>query len=728
MSELKLFVTGHKGFETLHFHELRDILSETDASLNKQYGGVEIQCGIEAVYRICLHSRLSNRVFCELAQFAAADEEALYRAVYQIDWSQHLTSRHSFAVSATLSRSNLDHTHYVSLKVKDAIVDQFRDKVSSRPVIEKLQPDLHIHINIHRNQASISLDLSGESLHRRGYRSEHSGAPLKEHLAASMIVQSGWSYEAAKTHRFVDPMCGSGTFAIEAAMIAANIAPGIDRDYFGFSKWLKHDAEVWQRCLELAEQQIDSSAIPLIEASDYDARALEVAKANAARAGVEELIRFSHQAVSDLTLLADDRPAIVLCNPPYGERMHSEQGLASLYSDIGQAMKKLTSGRLFLISANPDLLHRLRLKRDFKKPIKNGPINCLIAGFELCAQASTAKTAKKVSSTKIDNEAIQPLLNRLKKNSKHLQRWARRNNVSCYRVYDADLPEFAFALDIYQSDISAHTRWYHMQEYQAPKTIEADVAEQRIELAKNAVLQTFDIDESLLFCKTRQRQRGKKQYQKQDNQGELFQVREGDAALLVNLSDYLDSGLFLDHRITRDRIKKIAGGKSVLNLFCYTGSVGVQAALGGARRVVNVDMSATYLKWAEENHVINGFKKGDELSFVRANAMELLDRPDRFEIEMPFDIIFLDPPSFSNSTKMAQSLDIQRDHEGLINKAMALLDNQGVMIFSTNRKGFKLAENLLHEYSITDISRDTVPEDFKRRPNIHKCWEIRKRA
>ena len=727
MTELKLFVTGHKGFETLHFHELRDILTDTNARLSKQYGGVEIVGGIEAVYRICLHSRLSNRVFCELAQFAAGDEETLYKAVYQIDWSQHLTSRHSFAVSATLSRSNLDHTHYASLKVKDAIVDQFRDKVNSRPVIEKQQPDLHIHINIHRNQASISLDLSGESLHRRGYRSEHTGAPLKEHLAASMIAQSGWNYETAKTHRFVDPMCGSGTFAIEAAMIAANIAPGLDRDYFGFSKWLKHDASLWQNCLEQAEKQVDSSASPLIEASDYDANALKIAKANAARAGVEDMIRFSHQEVSDLTLQADDRPAIVLCNPPYGERLQSEQGLAALYSNIGQSMKKLTSGRLFLISANPDLLHRLRLKRDFKKPIKNGPLNCLIAGFELSPQI-TVKAPEKPTATKIDDEAIQPLLNRLKKNSKHLQRWAKRSDVKCYRVYDADLPEFAFSLDIYQSDISAHTRWYHLQEYQAPRTIEADVAEQRIELAKIAVRQAFDIDESLLFCKTRQRQRGKKQYQKQDNQGELFQVREGDAALLVNLSDYLDSGLFLDHRITRDRVKQIAGGKSVLNLFCYTGSVGVQAALGGASRVVNVDMSATYLKWAEENHAINGFQKGDGLSFVRANAMELLDRPDRFELKQPFDIIFLDPPSFSNSTKMAQSLDIQRDQESLINQAMALLNIQGVMIFSTNRRGFKLAENLFSEHSITDISRETLPEDFKRRPNIHKCWEIRHRA
>ena len=416
MSDLKFFITGHKGFETVHFHELRDILSDCNAKIDRQYGGVEVQGGIECAYRICLHSRLSNRVFCELARFPANDEEALYKAVYAIDWSQHLTSRNSIAVSATLSRSNLDHTHYASLKVKDAIVDQFRDRVGSRPVIEKNQPDLHIHLNIHRNQAQLSLDLSGESLHRRGYRIEHAGAPLKEHLAASMIAQAGWNAEAAKDHRFVDPMCGSGTFAIEAAMIAANIAPGLDRDYFGFSKWLQHDTALWQDCIEEAEAQVDASKSPLIEASDYDANALKVARANAARAGVEELIRFSHQDINELKLEDDPRPAIVLCNPPYGERLQSEQGLASLYSAIGSALKQLKSAKLFMISANPDLLHRLRLKRSFRKSVKNGPLECLFAGFDIASDVSEKKASTKRDSTgnetvpDQDHEAVKPLL------------------------------------------------------------------------------------------------------------------------------------------------------------------------------------------------------------------------------------------------------------------------------------------------------------------------------
>jgi len=733
MPQLKLFITGHKGFETLLYHEVRRILHDRDATITKRYGGVEILGSIENAYRICLHSRLTNRVFYELKTFKAENEEQLYAAVFELDWSEHLSPRQSFAVSATLSRSNMDHTHYASLKVKDAIVDQFRQRVQSRPSVEKQQPDIHIHVNIHKNQASLSLDLSGESLHRRGYRTEHAGAPLKEHLAASIIAHAGWTREIAKSHRFIDPMCGSGTFVIEAAMIAANIAPGLDRAYFGFSKWLRHDVNLWRQCLAEAESQIDTTVKTIIIASDYDTRAIEIARANAIRAGVDDLIRFSHQDIANLKIESDGRPSIIVCNPPYGERMQSESGLAALYGDMGASFRRIGPGMLHIISANPDLLHRLRLKRISKKAVKNGPIDCLLASFEIVSESPTQQSIADIKTSvstvsKIRDgarESVTPLLNRLQKNSKHLGRWAKRKEISCYRLYDADLPEFSFALDVYQSEISPSMYWYHLQEYQAPKSIDVDKAEARIELAKAAVKQVFDIDDTVVFCKTRKRQRGNQQYDKQDSQGELFQVREGQASLLVNLSDYLDSGLFLDHRITRQRVFDGSRGKTVLNLFCYTGSVGVQAALGGASLVTNVDMSATYLKWARENHVINQLDDESRYQFLRADVIELLRNPPRFGIEMLYDLIFLDPPSFSNSKKMLQTLDVQRDHETMIDRSMQLLNKDGLLLFSTNRKGFRLSDTLFSRYAINDISRETIPEDFKRKPGIHHCWEIR---
>ncbi len=725
MENVKLFVTGHKGFETLLFHELREILGSCDTQPIKRYGGIEIIGGIECAYRVCLYSRLANRVFFQLTQAPAGDGAQLYQAAYEIDWRKHLDARCSIAVSATVSSSSLNHSQFVALKTKDAIVDQLRQLSGSRPVVQRKQPDIQVHVNIHRDQASISLDLSGDSLHKRGYRLEHSGAPLKEHLAAAMLWQAGWNRQAAGDWRFFDPMCGSGTFAIEAAMIAANRAPGLERGYFGFNKWLCHDAGLWTSLLDEAASLVEAQAQCEIFASDYDANALEIARANAARAGVENLIQFSHQQISEVVPAASQKPALVLCNPPYGQRLQSEQGLASLYGDIGDAVRRMAPASLHIISANADLLHRLKLKRIGKKSVRNGPLDCIIAHFKSVEETQELDIPAPAPVTTIDDDLATPLANRLKKNAKHLARWAKRNGVSCYRVYDADLPDFSFALDRYQSDISPDLCWFHLQEYQAPKTIPEDRAAFRIELARKVVRQVFSIPEEQLFCKTRRRQRGRQQYQKQDNQGEYFQVREGAAALLINLSDYLDSGLFLDHRVTRAEIYRRARGKSVLNLFCYTGSFGVQAALGGADSVLNVDMSATYLKWAEENHAINGLDDATRYQFLRADVIDLLHRPSSYSLQPGYDLILLDPPSFSNSSKMQQTLDIQRDHDGLIAGAMRLLAKDGLLVFSTNKRGFRMDNSVAEGFDIRDVTPATIPEDFKRRPGIHHCWEIR---
>lgn len=722
MLNLKLFINGHKGFETLLFHELRDILHATDSQLKKVYGGVEINAEIEAVYLICLHSRLANRVFCELARAEAEHEAQLYQAVFQIDWDTHLSARDSIAVSATVSRSRLNHGHFVALKAKDAIVDQFRETCGSRPRVEKNQPDLQIHINIHRNQASISLDLSGQSLHRRGYRREHSGAPLKEHLAAALLLQAGWNYQSASQQRLLDPMCGSGTFAIEAAMIGANIAPGIGREYFGFNQWRRHDADLWQDCVRQAREAIVTPET-VIFASDFDAYALKIARANAERAQVQNLIKFSHQQISDLRLPTTPLPTLVIANPPYGQRLQSESGLGQLYSDLGECLSRLAPAKLALISANPDWLHRLRLTRVCRKTVKNGPLECVFAVFETANE--TKDSVVKEFDGAIDDEIALPLQNRLIKNSKHLQRWANKNGISCYRLYDADLPEFSFALDRFQSEIAPEIEWFHLQEYEAPKTIDRSVAAHRIAVAQAVVKKLFAIPEQRLFCKIRSRQRGPQQYQKQDNQQEYFQVREGEASLLINLSDYLDAGLFLDHRITREMVYHHAADKSVLNLFCYTGTIGVQAGLGGASSVLNVDMSATYLKWAEENHTLNRLKDESRYQFLRADVIELLKDPTRFSLKQNYDLIFFDPPSFSNSSKMQQTLDIQRDHEKLISAAMRLLAENGLLLFSSNRRGFTLADGIADQFEVRDITRATIAEDFKRSPRIHSCWEIR---
>lgn len=722
MSSYKLFVTGHKGFETLLFRELRDLLEGSGAALDKRYGGVAIDAGLDTVYRICLHSRLANRVFCELAKAKVENEADLYQAIAAIDWSEQMDVDSTLSVSATLSRARLTHNHFAALRVKDAIVDHFRERCGERPSVARQQADIQVHVNIHQSQATISLDLSGDSLHRRGYRLQHSGAPLKEHLAAALLYQAGWD-GAPGSPRLLDPMCGSGTFVIEAAMMAARIAPGGARQYFGFLGWKGHQPEMWQAQLEQSmAQRIERPEVEIF-AADYDATALDIARANARRAGVEELIRFSHQQVCDLELPAAPAGTLVICNPPYEKRLQSEHGLGLLYAELGAMLQRVAPAQLAVISANPDLLHRLQLKREQRKPVRNGPIDCVFAQF------STTNAEPAVQATAmiepLDDPVATPLRNRLLKNQRHLQRWARRNHIGCYRVYDADLPEFAFALDCYQSDVAAGQQWFHLQEYQAPASIDAGLAAERIALAQRVVAEVFQVASGDLFCKTRSRQRGDKQYGKQDNRGEFFQVREGAAALLVNLSDYLDSGLFLDHRETRQRVYRAAQGKRVLNLFCYTAAVGVQAALGGADSVVNVDLSANYLKWARENFLLNGLDDEQRYRLLRADIVELLHNPRRHGLAADFDIIFLDPPSFSNSSRMAQTLDVQRDHVELISRAMALLKDDGLLIFSTNRRGFRLSPQIAADFDVTDITQATVCEDFKRNPRIHQCWEIR---
>ncbi len=743
----KFFVTGIKGFETALFHEVREVVSCVEgAQIKKVYGGIELSGSLELAYRICIYCRLANRVYLQLKTFKAENEQTLYEKVYEIEWSQHLSSRSSFLVSASLSRSAIDHSHYASLKVKDAVVDYFRNTVNSRPIIEKENPDIHIHLNIHNNNATLSLDLSGLSLHRRGYRLQHSGAPLKENLAAVLLTQAGWSKEVSKTKSLIDPMCGSGTFAIEAAMMVANIPPGLDREYFGFLRWLKHDKPLWEKCLKEAERGIDETAVCEIFASDNDSNAIDIARDNAMRAGVDGLIQFKKMDVNQLHPDCVTKPAIIIFNPPYGERLHAVQGLTTLYAQMGKVLREFKNSSCHIISANPDLLHRLRLNRTAKKSVNNGQIKCVFASFDIgtelpkqtenWAKISSKEVKKDIETTskpKSSNNHGQKnentpetsaLKNRLTKNSKHLSRWAKRSNISCYRVYDADLPEFSFALDKYTNALNPQQAWFYLQEYQAPKTIDPVKAEQRIELAQSVVKEIFDLNDDELFCKLRQRQRGKLQYEKQDKQGELFQIAEGAANLLVNLTDYLDTGLFLDHRLTREQVASQSKDKKLLNLFCYTSSVSVQAALAGASQVTSVDMSGTYINWSKENFELNDLTDSHRYHFIQADCVDLLRKPRGYDMDEDYDLIFLDPPSFSNSKKMRDTLDIQRDHEELIQKSMILLNETGKLIFSTNRKGFKLSDSIINEFSVTDITRKTIPEDYKRRPRIHQCWEI----
>ncbi|HAD08225.1 MAG TPA: bifunctional 23S rRNA (guanine(2069)-N(7))-methyltransferase RlmK/23S rRNA (guanine(2445)-N(2))-methyltransferase RlmL, partial [Porticoccaceae bacterium] len=314
---------------------------------------------------------------------------------------------------------------------------------------------------------------------------------------------------------------------------------------------------------------------------------------------------------------------------------------------------------------------------------------------------------------------VEAFANRLKKNIKNLGKWVKREQIHCYRLYDADIPEYAVAVDRYE-------QWLHVQEYVPPRSVDPAMAERRLLDILAVLPEVTGVPAEQIVLKRRERQSGKQQYEKHSNEKRTMAVREGQVNLLVNLRDYLDTGLFLDHRPVRKLLARLCTGKRFLNLFCYTASATVLAVQGGARESVNVDLSASYLDWARRNFELNGIDESRH-RLLRTDCLKWLagggDREGG-----KFDVIFLDPPTFSNSKNMNETLDVQRDHERLISQAMALLAGDGVLVFSTNRRRFRLSENIATRFDVEDITARTIDRDFARRKNIHHCWLIRHRS
>ena len=301
-------------------------------------------------------------------------------------------------------------------------------------------------------------------------------------------------------------------------------------------------------------------------------------------------------------------------------------------------------------------------------------------------------------------------MNRLQKNYNHLKKWAKVNQISCYRVYDADLPEYAYAIDIYNDHAV-------LQEYTAPAIIATDKVEKRSLDVFQVVPTVLGIAPQNVVIKQRKQQKGTNQYQKMNQMQRTMVVTEGRAKLNVNLYDYLDTGLFLDHRLLRLRFAQLPPHTQFLNCFSYTASASVHAALAGAL-TTNVDLSKTYLDWAEENFKLNNIDVSKH-QFIQFDCLTWLKTARE-----RYDVIFLDPPSFSNSKRMTETLDIQRDHEMLIGAAMRLLYPGGTLYFSTNFRHFKLSPSICEEYTVRDISAETIDVDFKRNKRIHQCFMI----
>jgi len=724
-SQHRFFATAPKGMEGLLADELRQLGA---ANVTETRAGVGFQGDLSRAYRVCLWSRIANRVLLPLASFPAADPEQLYDGVMAIDWSEHLEVDGSLLVDFASVRSEITHTQFGAQKVKDAIVDRFRHDTGDRPSVDRDTPDLRVNVFVFRDKATVNIDLSGDSLHRRGYRLEGAAAPLKENLAAAILQRAGWAEIARQGGGLVDPMCGSGTLLIEGAMIAADIAPGIDRHYWGFTGWKGHDADLWTALLADARKRREKglARLPFIQGFDASAQAIEAAQDNAAHAGLGEYLEFSQRAIKDCAEPPPGPAGLVAVNPPYGERLGEHDELKPLYKELGDCLKAHYVGwRATVITSDPELGKAIGIRARHVNTLYNGALECKLLRFEL-----DQRWFMKERGDRAEEPGAQMFANRLRKNIKQLSRWRKQQDISCYRAYDADMPEYAFAIDVYETVASEQStqpagRWIIVQEYAAPAKIEAHKVRARREQVMAVLPQVFEVPEAQVVLKTRERQRGSAQYEKQNETRRFHEVREGPCRVWVNFEDYLDTGLFLDHRSTRTLLGELAAGRSFLNLFAYTGVATVHAALGngkgGATATTTVDMSRTYLDIARRNLALNGIL-GEEHEVVQEDCLLWIDKA--LLRGLRFGLIFLDPPTFSNSKRMEDNFDIQRDHVELLQKTAALLEPGGVLIFSNNFRRFKLDTAGLAGLAVEDISASTIPKDFERNAKIHRCWKI----
>lgn len=726
MPRYSFFATAPKHLGSLLAEEL-DRLGMVGAV--EARGGARFVGSLEDGYRACLWSRVANRILLALAQFPVRDTEDLYDGATAVPWEDHLGLARTFAVRFDGSLGGVTNTQFAALRVKDAIADRFVRRCGQRPNVDPDHPDLLIHCYAHQGTATLALDLSGGSLHRRGYRAEGSAAPLKENLAAAVLMRAGWPAIAAGGGALLDPMCGSGTLVIEAALIAADIAPGLLHSEFGFLGWTGHRPEVWAGLLEEARIRHHAGLHRLGSLRGYDSNpaAIRVALACLERAGLAGRIHFERRELADCQPGRPEDRGLVAVNPPYGERLGADLDLPGLYGRLGALLKERFGGwRAALLTGNPELGKQMGLRALRQHTLYNGPIECRLLHFEVDPRYFVSNRPRPVPPAERGPGAAM-LANRLSKNLKGLRKWREREGITCFRLYDADLPEYALAIDLYGIEvhgIEAHDnseRAVVVQEYAAPATIDPRDARRRLREALSVIPEVLEVPEGRLYLKVRERQRGERQYERLADSGCFTEVTEGGHRFLVNFEDYLDTGLFLDHRDTRRLIGNQAAGRRVLNLFAYTGTATVYAARGGAIATTSVDLSRTYLTWARRNLELNGIR-GPAHELIHADCLDWLRQAQGLRV---FDLIFLDPPSFSNSRRMEATLDIQRDHADLIRAAMNLLDPQGLLIFSNNLRRFRIDLGELADYEVIDISSDTLPHDFARNPRIHNCWCIR---
>ncbi|QCI17757.1 bifunctional 23S rRNA (guanine(2069)-N(7))-methyltransferase RlmK/23S rRNA (guanine(2445)-N(2))-methyltransferase RlmL [Buchnera aphidicola (Acyrthosiphon lactucae)] len=694
-----LFASTNFGTEKLLENEL---LSLGAKNINIINGGIYYESNDLLLYKSLMWSRIASRIYLCIKKFTISNAKDLYNNIYNINWTEIFDINNTFLVNFKGTNNIIRNSLFGALIIKDAIVDQFKNKYSSRPNINFIQPDIRIKSLLNNNILHIMLDLSGESLNKRGYRQFCNTTPIKENLGSAIVLSSGWNQNIP----MIDPMCGSGTLLIEAAMIASDRAPGLKRSKWGFQSWKQYNDNLWQEVIKEAQERFKIGIKKCFKnyfiGYDYDTEIIKKAKINASNAGVLKIIQFLTQDLNNLkNIYKKKTEGILLTNPPYGERHQTESQLVGLYIQIGKVSKKyFNKWKLSIFSSSIFLLNFVQMQSYEQYFFKNGSLDCIQKNFLIFSKSSNIE----------QNE----FKNRLNKNFKKLRKWANLENLESFRIYNADLPNYNIIVDIYQ-------KWIVIQEYKAPKSIDHNQAFKRLCHAIYYSKEILSIPINNIILKTRKKNKNKTQYQKLFNSSNFIIIKEYHAKFLVNLTDYLDTGLFSDKRLIRKLLGKMAQGKDFLNLFSYTGTASVYAGLGKANSTTSVDISHTYIKWSMRNMCLNNLTSSQH-HFIQADCLKWLKKTNQ-----KFDLIFVNPPTFSNSKKMNQVFDLKKDYMSIIVHLKRILHHNGDIIFSSSTRNFEINLNYIKKIQLyaKKITKKIQSKDFLKNPNVYHSWLIK---
>jgi 23S rRNA (guanine2445-N2)-methyltransferase / 23S rRNA (guanine2069-N7)-methyltransferase len=670
-----------------------------------------------------LWSRLASRVYLVMLDIEIDDADSIYRAGSMIDWSTQIKAGSRYSIEVSGAAKGIRHTLYAAQRLRDAVQDRLRDGGVSASPVPLDQADVMVALLLRGGRAFIGIDLGHGPLHQRSYRLEAGPAPLRETLAAALLWRAGWPAMAADGAALVDPFCGAGTLLIEAAWMAADVAPGLRRAERCPTAWSGWSDKTWQTlCADArarAQQGLRALRLPIL-GLDNDPTAIAAARRNLQTAGLAGHVRLQKGEAGRLDLAplavavpAAGVPGLIVANLPYGERLGDERSLLPLHRAFGARLGEVAVGwRFALLTGGQALSRATGLRAERALELRNGPIDCqLLLGIVQPPSAAAERAPE--STPKFQRAGTEMVYNRLRKNLAHFGRWARKQGLSCYRLYDADLPEYSAAIDIYAERA-------HVQEYAPPKTIPPETASERLADLVHALQRALQIPPEHIYLKRRERQRERKQYERLGDSAEFFQVDEAGLKFWVNLADYIDTGLFLDSRDLRARVREQAAERRVLNLFCYTASASVYAVAGGASRSLSIDLSPTYISWAERNFELNRVDPARH-KLMQADVMGWLRQQPR----QHFDLAYVDPPTFSNSKRTDTVFDVQRDHLELLQLTRAHLSQHGRILFVCNRERFTLDPQLAQDWAIEDLGKQSIPADFARHPRIHHAWWLR---